>query len=243
MRLTARTTGWLLAALALAAGAAPRSGGASTYLPTSSEVLPDEHVDGFLVLVEARSEEAIRRDILDAGVAAEAAAEALAEARDQDARTRARIDLKKADIARIKAQVKVAETEDAAAEKKDLETRKKAEERNLKLLERKRDLRQAELDWAEAARDAAAAERRAGEAELELAQRREAHRLLLETTGDEALKRLARAEDDLRAAEKHALERFRDRAAKIARTTERSKTLFEKRLKVLDAQREVRKRN
>jgi hypothetical protein len=208
--------------------------------PTSSPIqgLLSGRVDEiFIVLVPARSDIDITADLERARDIQSMAERVLADARSNEARAKAQIDIQKSTIDHLKSKGKLAKEEQRDGDRLDLERKRDMEELVLKVFQRQRELRATEKDYAEALRDHAKQAIETYQVELRLFEARADREALAGTTD---LTRLSTMERRVRALEADALEVMKDLADKDAKQARVRKAIMERRQKVFEAQRDIR---
>jgi hypothetical protein len=191
--------------------------------------------DSFLVAVPIRDTTDIQREI---GAAAQEKAQAAtdrARAESLKQSAIARIARKNAEIKAIGDQEKTAKNEKRSADLVAIRVDKKAAEREKNLIERRQSLREADIELAKKQSELADARRQALELELQLAVRR----IDYERAGTPRGPAGARAEQVLSDIEKRTLEAQQKEVEKSKEVADRQKTIIQRRLQILEAQRKL----
>jgi chromosome segregation ATPase len=181
-------------------------------------------------VVAVRSELWLRRALEQARMDERDAEATVSRATDERAQAKARIEVKKRELATIDARRKLADAEKNEAAKAELKAEKRAGEAERKLAERLDAVFESEIELAKKNRDLAKADQRALELELQLAERRaERDRAQADPA---AVQRLER---ELVRFERQVLEARRDRAAIAKDVATREEKIAERRIDLFKA--------
>jgi hypothetical protein len=217
-----------IAAVALAlgsAGALAQDAGSDSAAAARIVAAPS------ITVVPARSEDYLRDALEDARRHDREADATLGRATEERAQAKARIEVKKREIATIEARRKLAGREKNESAKLALDVEKRAAEGERKLAERLDAVYESEIELARKARELARADQRALELELELAGRR-AERDRLARTEPAAVSRLNQV---VVALERRVLEARRDRASAAKDVANREHKIAERRIQLFEA--------
>lgn len=184
-----------------------------------------------VTVVPARSDDFLRRALEDARMHQREAEATLGRATEERAWAKARIEVKKREIATIDARRKLAEREKNQSAKIALEVEKKAAEGERKLAERLDAVYESEIELARKSRELAESEQRSLELELELAGRRTERDRLAQTEPAG----LSRLDQVISALERRVLEARRSRASVAKDVATREQKIAERRIQLYEA--------
>jgi hypothetical protein len=184
-------------------------------------------------IVEARSQETLRREREEAAMTEQVASDSAALLRTEVSRAKARIQIHRSELETIKRRLDLAKKEKREAERVELDGARKQKEAEIRLLDRMQALREAQFRVAEGRRDAARSWRRAVEAEQTL-EARSAARPDRTAVSDSAL--VFAADPEVRRSARRMLELRRDAFADRRNLGDRERLLSERALEALDAQ-------
>jgi hypothetical protein len=225
----------LLAVLALALAGPP---GAAQEQPPDGAVPDRIPAAPAVTVVPIRSERFLRDALADTKMHDREAEATLSRATEERARARARIEVKKREIATIDARRKLADREKNESAKAGLAIEKRAAEAERKLAERLDAVYESEIELARKSRDLARAEERALELELELAERRTERNRLAQTEAAS----VSRLESVIVALERRVLEARRAQASASKDVATRREKIADRRLQLFEANLEATRR-
>ena len=183
-------------------------------------------------IVEARSQEVLRREREEAAVTEQVAADSASQLRGEVSRARARIQIHRSELETIKRRLDLAKKEKRETDRAELDVARRQKEAEIRMLDRTYSLREAQFRVAEARRDAARSWRRAVEAEQTLEARsvtRAVDRAGTDTLG-------AAVDPEVRRTARRLLELRRDALAARRDLAERERVMSQRAIDVLDAQ-------
>lgn len=229
---------WICLVLALALGCAAAVGAAPSEAQGQGGLMAaDEEM--VQQLLKSRPMEGLKAEYDAAKRRAEAADTDLAEATRILSVARARVDVKKDEIALLKTRSKLARREAKDADRAEIEKLLSREESALRVFEAMRDAAEAQKDRAEAAADFARARMKTQEAEMDVVRRRDdriAEAAKEAAAADPAaLERLKDMDGEIRKSSRSALASLRAYAKSSKRLAERTDDLARARLDLLDA--------
>jgi hypothetical protein len=184
-----------------------------------------------VTVVPVRSEDYLRRALEDAKMHDREADATLGRATEERAQAKARIEVKKREIATIDARRKLAGKEKNESARIALEVEKKAAEGERKLAERLDAVYESEIELARKSRELAQAEQRALELELELAARRTERDRLAQTEPAS----VSRLDQVISALERRVLEARRTHASVAKDVATREQKIAERRIQLYEA--------
>ena len=192
-----------------------------------------------VTVVPIRSERFLRDALDDTRMHDREAEATLSRATEERAQARARIEVKKREIATIDARRKLADREKHEGAKAGLAIEKRAAEAERKLAERLDAVYESEIELARKSRDLARAEQRALELELELGERRAERNRLAHTEAASA----SRLESVIVALERRVLEARRAQASASKDVATRREKIADRRLQLFEANLEATRRS
>lgn len=213
------------AVLGLAAGLLSATATLQAQQPGDSAAIPVP-APPVIRVVPVRSEDYLRRALEDARMHEREAEATLARASEERAQGKARIEVRKRELATIEARRKLADREKNESAKIGLGVEKRAAEAERKLAERLDEVYESEIELARKARDLGRADQKALDLELELAARR-AERDRASRTDPASVQRL---EQVIVALEGRVLEARRDRAGVAKDVAGREQKIAERRI-------------
>ncbi|NNF08610.1 MAG: hypothetical protein HKN21_17745 [Candidatus Eisenbacteria bacterium] len=205
-------------------------------VPLTQVLAPSADDATFISLVPAREKSQVERERDDAREFRSRAQDGQKMAKDAKSQMETQMDIKKKEIEVVKAQKKAAEKEKKEAEKIKYEADIKSKELELKLLEKRKEMRDTEAKLADAYRHVADSHMKALDRELDLISKRKQWMELMNEgeTADPA--KLQKLELSVRDLETKVLKAQIDTANRQSSATDKEKEVFEKRLKVVEAQ-------
>jgi hypothetical protein len=183
-------------------------------------------------VVEARSQDVLRREREEAAVTEQVAADSASQLRSEVSRARARIQIHRSELETLKRRLELAKREKRETDRAELDGARRQKEAEIRMLDRIHLLREAQFRVAEQRRDAARSWRRAVEAEQTL-EARSATR----AAGRTGIDTLSLADDpEVRRSARRLLELRRDALGDRRDLAERERVMSQRALEALDAQ-------
>lgn len=208
----------------LVPAAAPAASAQATWPP-----LPETMAS----VVEARSQEVLRREREEAAVTEQVAADSASQLRGEVSRARARIQIHRSELETIKRRLELAKKEKREAERTELDGARRQKEAEIRMLDRTHALREAQFRAAEGRRDAARSWRRAVEAEQTL-EARSVTRAADRAAGTDTLG--VAMDPEVRRSARRLLELRRDALGDRRELAERERVMSQRAIDVIDAQ-------
>ena len=221
-----------------AAGVLAGLAGWFAAVPVSAQAVTAR--DSVARVITLSSSDALRRMVGQTAADDQAARQLLDQARQEERRVQALIEIQKGEISTLSKRLDLAKKEKRENDRKGLEQERKLLELRLRMLERWKDVHGVTVRTAEWGRLLAQEQRRAAEAELQLVEVRE--RADRAASADSAVRafEIGRVDEDMIQQTRRVLEARRAEGEARRQLAERQRELADKQLELLEAQLAVR---